>query len=521
MSFEISSLPQVILSQIASYIPQKIQNDSSDGGKLIRPGIATVSRAWQEAIEPLVFQNLHIRDEDLVMFNSIFSQSSGHRRRNFLRHLYFDNVLPTYTDDDCANYESDEERKQNNKAASKALVRLLGSLSQWSENCNVTLVIDMYSPMDGIYRGKERFSNDRNSVDLGQRQDLFDQRYKCSYVSISGLEQLSVPCVRSFMPPQGPRSVHPASLVQLTMAFPNISRIDWAYEEPGLWLALRRQIRKEFIEALKSFEPHSGIRILDVNITPPAFHPNERLPQLSDAPEDPLCVTLHRIISSSNLEKIIYRGQVDPSFFWNRECSMNMQTHICWRLVVDLHVEFDIGTPSGLWYFKHSPDDEFSVSASNEPLPLTTEGYFPPGYGTQEDTKAALAYARSLEQREDDHESIDLQDSFRVIPNDDIMVPMLEAFARCLAHSPALKSAYLTCNLRNSSSEWFVAYGAPGTSCGFESYMTDPDTELWTPRVFFHTENWESPASLLGLFKKIGEEKYGRQASITFLPFLY
>ncbi|RYP82460.1 hypothetical protein DL770_005573 [Monosporascus sp. CRB-9-2] len=103
-----------------------------------------------------------------------------------------------------------------------------------------------------------------------------------------------------------------------------------------------------------------------------------------------------------------------------------------------------VASPSGRWYFGDSPNNGFNESTSDHPLPPSPRGHFPPGYGNAEETEAALAFARSMQPETDEDELGDSRQDFRRILNNEVMVPMLDAFARRLAHIRSLKSACMT-----------------------------------------------------------------------------
>lgn len=70
-------LPLEVIALIASYLPKR--NGDGDGAnanrRLVRPAIATLSRKWQFAVEPLVFRAVRIKSTELDEFASVFSAS--------------------------------------------------------------------------------------------------------------------------------------------------------------------------------------------------------------------------------------------------------------------------------------------------------------------------------------------------------------------------------------------------------------------------------------------------------------
>ncbi|KXX74052.1 hypothetical protein MMYC01_209829, partial [Madurella mycetomatis] len=211
---------------------------------------------------------------------------------------------------------------------------------------------------------------------------------------------------------------------------------------------------------------------------------------------------------------------VSPSLFWPYVEGEEPRGPL-WPSLARLTVEFDSASPCGRWYFRAAPGDEHNVPASDEPLPADTAGHMPPGYGSYEDTQRALEYERSMRPvgREGDG-TFDSLDDFRTTPDDEVMLPLLEAFARAVAQMPSLKTANLTTPLPDPHIEWFVSYGAPGTRCGYEEYAEE-DGVLSKPRFFFHVQDWRPSDQVLDLFRRVGRERSQQDAVIAFLPSLY
>ena len=86
--------------------------------------------------------------------------------------------------------------------------------------------------------------------------------------------------------------------------------------------------------------------------------------------------------------------------------------------------------PSGRWYFRAPPRDAHNVPASDEPLPDYTVGHMPPGCGSEQETAEALAFLSSLHRQKI---AEDGTGEFRIVPEEEMIVPLLEAFARAAA----------------------------------------------------------------------------------------
>jgi hypothetical protein len=112
----------------------------------------------------------------------------------------------------------------------------------------------------------------------------------------------------------------------------------------------------------------------------------------------------------------------------------------------------------------NDPDD-FDVLVADEPLPVDTVGHLPPGHGSEQETQEALVSERSLRAPRFAGGVLLLRDNvdFRALPNDELIVPLLEAFARAITQMPALQSAELFTPLSFPREEWSVLYVAPGS----------------------------------------------------------
>ena len=130
-------------------------------------------------------------------------------------------------------------------------------------------------------------------------------------------------------------------------------------------------------------------------------------------------------------------------------------------------------SPSGRWYFRAPPRDAHNVPASDEPLPDYTDGHMPPGCGSEQETAEALAFLSSLHRQKI---AEDGTGEFRIVPEEEMIVPLLEAFARAAAQMPALESACLTSRLRAPYFSWLVTYVASRTmAADYEDYLDSDD----------------------------------------------
>ena len=89
----------------------------------------TVSKSWQYSVDRCTFPTIHLKSTDLDRFRDIFV---GHRRAA-LADLSYDVILPTYSDHQCAKFETDEDKRHNNEALTEALHGLFSILHSWNQ----------------------------------------------------------------------------------------------------------------------------------------------------------------------------------------------------------------------------------------------------------------------------------------------------------------------------------------------------------------------------------------------------
>lgn len=510
-------LPQEVVDNIAGHVPARHQ------GKWIRPALATLSRSWQHAIEPFTFKVLHITSDELEDFYPAFAVHQT--RRCFLQDLHLDIVLPRYSREDCAKYETAGDRAANNDVFSHHISALLQELSQWPAGGRLNLVIGMYSPMDGVHRVPDEFDPGQYEVTLGRRQDLLSKRYAYSYIRCTGTIPI-VPCVTSFYVHSGPRFLDPGSLVALTASFPNLERINWRYEDPAYFLALRRQQMQEFASAVVSFEPPSACKNLYININTPWYPHTERLPNLISGHKS-FCGAVCDMLGESNIQRLDYEGHIDPTLFWPRESPETDNTS-SWRCMREMEVRFSLGSLTGQWFFKGLPDDRFYDQSSVVPLPHETVGLLPPGYyDSYEENERAIALTMSMQMLIDEGWFALEACEFRCLPRDEAILPLLTAVARRLAQTPSLRNVHLETMLPRNKGLWFFSYHAPGEMSDWDEFLDcEPevsgcDDTLSRARVFLHAGDWRPDEGVMAMLRCIGKDCHGEDSIIMFLPSLY
>ncbi|KAK0670018.1 carbohydrate-binding module family 50 protein [Cercophora samala] len=491
--------------------------------------------------QPAASTTLRINNNELKTFASAFSTPQS-RRRTLLKHLRYTVILPTYTDQECGVHENDENRAVNNHVVAEALLALFNVLSSWGSNPAVgfSLLLIIHSPMDVSYRyPPDKLGHDRFLHALGRRQDVFEKRYEYSYIRLSDKDLNLLPtvsCITELLCPSGNggRQIYPSSLAILTLTkTPNLQRLTWSYNEPGVYVPLRREIRKQFVQDLQTLRIGPFVRSFNFEVVSHFYLHHQRLPNLVFPHEhDPLSSALHHLINSANnLETVTYKGPVDNSLFWPFSAGEE-PTGPIWPSVKHVSVHFDHRAPNGQWYVQARPPSAGSVSdeddepidpnAGNDPLPPDAGNYLPPGYGTPEEPLAAVAYAKSLERILDPADGTfnSEKEDFRTWPNEETLRPLLEAFVRGLEHMPSVLTADLTTEPA-SGGEWFICYYAPGRRSGYEDDIEDQEVSIDSPRVFCHMGDWRPSEDVMDLFRELGRKKHGEECVICFVPWMY
>lgn len=195
----------------------------------------------------------------------------------------------------------------------------------------------------------------------------------------------------------------------------------------------------------------------------------------------------------------------DETLFWPREYDASPT----WPNLEILSVLFHMCSPSGKWYFQ-SP---LGYGRNDKGYEINDDSIYPP-----------------LEDHEDDmewcHESMDgtpnSSPTFRVVPIDDELTPLLTAFAKATRNMPKLLEAWLWTPLSfhpfgmpeqdddvfsrmypEGDLAWGIMYSAPGAPI--------PNNENFTTarQLNWRVGPWRPDPELHALFLEIGEEQHG------------
>ena len=143
----------------------------------------------------------------------------------------------------------------------------------------------------------------------------------------------------------------------------------------------------------------------------------------------------------------------------------------------------------------------------------------PLGYGHDEDVEVQ-ATARRFSPREEAPHPVWPGET--LIPDNDSLVPMMEAFARACLQISTLKSAELSTMISvcedldtdkpvQRCSPWGVWYFSPGTSPCLPHKIKDfaLSTDISQRRLFWYVKDWNPDYVLQCLLRNLGCDKYG------------
>ncbi|KAI4860906.1 hypothetical protein F4820DRAFT_85854 [Hypoxylon rubiginosum] len=471
------------------------------------PAIAAVSRKFQAAIERRSFHHLHIytTKERLDRFKSILTP----RRRNILRILTVSIILPSYPAKSFFKFETDEDRRANNKAATAAMGRLFrilaGNDSQYDES--MTPVLDL--KIRGIYSPSDQLSVER---------EPHRERYAFSLLDLTS--EVSkfppLPRVRSFcICRTTKRAWNPRVAMSLTAKMVKATHVEWRFpcmrgyqEKWNAYPSLDRMFRDDLVDSIKSAELPASVTTFSCDLISPATKRYHALPRFVAPGEyDPVSCALRRL--TRNCTDIFIDGPMHLSLF-DPPAGVLSTSQPCWQDTTRLQVRVDMQAPDGSWLFQL----ENGVSTPNRPGSPTDLDRPPPGYWTTEEEReeAEEYYAEHLGNAISPPPGLDRKD-----PKDADMNALLAAFARACFHMPALQLAVLdACNDNDDGLPFRVSCVAPGNPYGSLDKKYANGSDSW--RVYLHVDEWRPTEATMEEFKRIGRARNGENPKVCFLP---
>jgi hypothetical protein len=216
-------LPPELISLVLKHL--KIAEDHAGRSSSLAP-YATLGRHWQAIIERRTFAKIRIHTaKRLEEFQRIVTDS---RRRSCLKRIELVVRLESYDVQARAQWETDEERQQNNKIFTSTICTLFKILASWADDAaRIELSIQAMCPSDFLDMKQRRKKGARSRLD-----DLLHMRYEKSYLEFSRTitdgDCPPVPIV-TYLLIQGlgnERLIEPASSVFIASKLPRLNRVE-------------------------------------------------------------------------------------------------------------------------------------------------------------------------------------------------------------------------------------------------------------------------------------------------------
>ncbi|KAH6973569.1 hypothetical protein BKA56DRAFT_634630 [Ilyonectria sp. MPI-CAGE-AT-0026] len=531
-------LPQEIYNEIGTCFADEEENPRyvlSSPLTVERPALATISRPWQQAIEKQTFRKLRLRSTDLDRFEKTVTGS----RRRFLSGIRFVIVLPGYPAEARGRFERETDRQANDKAFTDAVNGLFRILGSWDEGrdgletgYSIQLDIEaVYSPTDDFHNGSRGAPRRIERLDVAEleneeevrRRDLQDRRFQYSYIQL--LHPAELPVVRAiagFNTTVMKRTLAHRTAVDIAAKLPNLRSGNWLMDDTEQrYPAMRRSCRHQLAEVVRDVLPAAAsLQTLHVCMSQDLLWNHAWIPAdlttVGKEASDPLGHAIREATADlGSLKSLTVTGCLDESLLWPSPSSGPCLIEPFWQRLQRLDVQFNMTTPSGGWYFRaRRPGDNI-----DPPLAARSTILMPPGHGysEEEDIAAALRYSDSENQRLSGASMC----LFRWVPDEESLVPLIEAFGRVCSQMPSLKVASLMTMIHVSlevganrqvptRSPWGVSYAAPGEVFP-QQFQLDPAyrEDGGRRRLLWDVKDWQPPGHLRSVLAAIGRERYG------------
>ena len=522
-------LPQELIDNISSFLPLDDLKNT-----------LTVSRKFQVAAEICSqgFERFEITEDNADKFLATY----GGRRRRYLRSIWFRPMLPALdtegAHDPCR--DSASELAHDNEHFTSQIQKLFSILNSLQpkmdeRNSRNGVRLTIYTPRRWVL---DSAGYCMHRVYVSWRVHLLAPEILPAIGSIDTLvirNETDYNLLNDDMHGASLRTLDLRILIDLADKLPNLRNLicrvggeDWvSYVN---WAAYTANQYRHVFEGPKRDSRHSfanmapkiqskGLRDLDLDFLSPMYvidYTDQRksMPNVVASASYDLFSTALRILSYP-LRRLKLRGVFDDTLF----CSRNPRDDTPdWPNLEILNVAFHPVSPTGAWYFRGLEPE--SIESGFE----VTSAHYPPYDTSSADEANHDDYDTYIEW--DDHTCA----QFRAIPNDELIEPMLTAFARATKNMPSLKAAvlwsplqflvddvggvYETIFRKSGDSEgfierrlgWGVIYSAPCS--GVNSYPLLQGGPCMKRQLWWKVANWRPNPVLRGMFQGIGNSAY-------------
>ncbi|EQB46644.1 hypothetical protein CGLO_14276 [Colletotrichum gloeosporioides Cg-14] len=323
---------------------------------------------------------------------------------------------------------------------------------------------------------------------------------------------------REAYPSRANIAVHPFSVVAIAKACPKLDDLILAHADPYSYHEFEFLDKWEHPDSKIAFQLPTH-NFAKVYIDPPVcFWLAQLMDFVTARYHARFCVTMHNVLN--NFVRLDYRGILEPSFFW--PYGPSEQAAPFWQGMTYMCLQFEPVKISGEWYFKTG----------------------------RQIGQCPVQFWRT--------------------PEEDVMMPLIEAMCKALDQMPSLKTFQMSCEVIQMSrgGYWRLSYAAPGVPSNFDRHVEIPpnmarvsggsggavggDADLGSghddgfkssgdgaeaskssqgtddssldhvrsfPRWLLDAGDWKPSTEILEALQRVGRGIHGQDALISFVPF--
>lgn len=516
--FSMQRLAQETCDLIALYIESQSQASSAH----TLSALAATSRIWQKAVERTTFRDLKLSSTDLGDFEKIVTGA----RRTYVRLVRYAIILPPYSTDLRQTFERPRDRDANDEACNEAIHGLLQTLRSWEQaddferRGSITLELsDISSPTDHQPQYPwYQMSQEEDETMYGP----LGMRHLYSYVTLP--ESAQFPLVRSIRrlvyrsPKPYARKLSSQAFIEIASKLPCVTEVrgDFTFNEWS-YPTIRRRNRDDTTRAIQQHSLPESARDLSLVLdTWMIWNQTWQPPNLLQAgiDHDPLGSEVWNATrDKEHLTSLHVAGVIDSNVMWPSSIRTSIPFKPFWQSLRSLRINFDLATPSGEWYFCAGDGPQGGAPQDHGTSTAPLETARPPGYESTEaeDESAALRFSLS-----DKGEFCRDAVLFRLVPNEPVLEPLIESFARACGQIPSLEDARLETLLYEGlevdgatskcKSDWGIYYAAPHYSLRWSERVKGscvPQEDIPGQCITLNTRGWRPNDGLLCLLRDI------------------
>ncbi|KAJ0280239.1 hypothetical protein COL940_005618 [Colletotrichum noveboracense] len=468
---------------------------------------ATVSRGFQYAIERLLFRTIEISNLDNDIQMFESLFSTSPYRRDFIKRVTLRIQLDEYLQRIIRIYYKALDMDQAGREAFRAVSETLLFLSAWTDRQAIRLTISCQTWGKVVPGGIP-----------------VKGQHRCQEFTVIELPDLdtlpAAPCIRSLeitcidASPQ----VHPFSVVTIAKACPKLDDLILAHADPYSYDEFEFLDEWEHPDSKIAFQlpTHNFAKVYIDH--PVCFWFAQLMDFVTARYHASFCVTMHNVVN--NFARLDYHGILEPSFFW--PYGPSEQPAPFRQNMTYMWLQFEPVKISGEWYFKTG----------------------------RQIGQCPVQFWRT--------------------PEEDVMMPLIEAMCKALDQMPSLKTFQMSCEVIQMSrgGYWRLSYAAPGVPSNFDKHVEIPpnlarvsggsegavggDADLGSghddgfkssgdgaeaskssqgtddssldhvrsfPRWLLDAGDWKPSAEILEALQRVGRGIHGQGALISFVPF--